>query len=110
MLIRYILEQNQQIKGMNRIRNTMAMAVRRNAWIRNEFEQYSQQYAVEVINNMVKDSEYDTPYEMYMRSKHNYGLFHPFGCHSFAYVPMEKRKKNEPKMRSSIYKGPSKEG
>ena len=67
---------------MNEVRDAMEMIMRKSTGLGNEFEVEAQKYAVMIINNLIKEGEYDMPYEMYLK-KYNYELFHPFGCHTF---------------------------
>ena len=72
------------------------------------FWEFAERLASMVISLCVKENETVTPFEKLFEKKPSIKLIRTFGCHSFAHIPKDKRKKTDLVSRPGIYLGPAK--
>ena len=102
----YTPNENFIAENAHKIRGEVARTIRIRARLPKQFWAEADRFARIIKNMTVPSGKSKTPYEIFYGVKPDFSNIHAFGCHTYAWIPKEKRGKLDSHARPAIYLGP----
>ena len=102
----YTPNENFAVENAHKTRSEVARTVRIRARLPKQFWAEAGRFGRIVRNMTVPKGKEKILYKLFYGVKPDFSNIHAFGCHAFAWIPKEKRRKLDARARPAIYLGP----